>query len=181
MLCWWIGLPLLGLLSIGCQRWQLRREAAALLAGRLPAEALLLVKVPAAQQAALRWEHSREFELEGKMYDLARDSAGADTAYYWCLRDEAEERLNREAEAMIASGLGRPRPAEGGKALESLAWRFSLPPVRRWPCLHARAERAGERPPSAYAAQHPAPPAPPPEAGLFSPLWTCPLLRLRSG
>lgn len=61
-----------------------------------------------------RWEHSREFEFQGQMFDVARRELRGDTLHLWCYWDAAETDLNR-AEA----GPGHDSPADSSLPL---AW-----------------------------------------------------------
>lgn len=44
----------------------------------------------------LNWEHSREFEYKGEMYDVVYTEVSGDTTKYWCWWDHDETRLNKE-------------------------------------------------------------------------------------
>ncbi|MGH1433377.1 MAG: hypothetical protein ACRBG0_02855 [Lewinella sp.] len=54
-------------------------------------------------QTLLRWEHSREFEFDGQMYDIVKTEEKGDTTYYWCWWDEAETKLNQQLEELLVS------------------------------------------------------------------------------
>jgi len=45
-----------------------------------------------------RWEHSREFEFQGQMFDVARRESRGDSLHFWCYWDTAETDL-KESEA----------------------------------------------------------------------------------
>lgn len=55
----------------------------------------------------LRWEHSREFEYRGEMYDVVEKKVLGDTTYFWCWWDYEETTLNKNLRHMLAKVLGR--------------------------------------------------------------------------
>lgn len=57
-------------------------------------------------RAKLRWEHSKEFEFRGQMYDVVEKKIKGDTLYYWCWWDHEETRLNKQLNEMVAKVLG---------------------------------------------------------------------------
>ncbi len=64
-------------------------------------------------QTELRWEHSREFEYNRKMYDIVETKAEGNTVYYWCWYDHKETMLNRHLEELASKGLkGSPDISE---------------------------------------------------------------------
>ncbi len=50
----------------------------------------------------LRWEHSKEFEYKGEMYDIVETEILGDSIRYVCWHDKAETKLNRRLQALIA-------------------------------------------------------------------------------
>lgn len=57
-------------------------------------------------QTELRWEHSKEFEYNGQMYDIVEKSIQVDTIYYWCWWDHEETKLNKQLDGLLAKVLG---------------------------------------------------------------------------
>jgi hypothetical protein len=55
---------------------------------------LILLKIPFNQASELLWEHSKEFEFRGNMYDIKTSFTAGDTAYYYCYLDHKEKDLN---------------------------------------------------------------------------------------
>ncbi len=53
-----------------------------------------------AAQSELRWEHSKEFEYKGEMYDVVRSEQRADSVTYWCIHDRAETEINRQLDRL---------------------------------------------------------------------------------
>lgn len=68
----------------------------------------------------LFWEHSKEFEYKGEMYDIIRSQQHGDTIWYWCYWDRKETKLKRELNILIVNRMG-PGPQkrnEGRQVLE---------------------------------------------------------------
>jgi len=53
-------------------------------------------------QSELKWEHSREFEFGGQMYDIVAQRQLGDSVYYTCYPDHKETRLNTEKDKLIS-------------------------------------------------------------------------------
>lgn len=95
-------------------------------------ELTLLVFSRSEARSLLRWEHDREFEYRGQMYDLSKSEAKGDSLYYWVWPDHAETALNK-ALAQVATG-GRDLPGlPGGQAaslqqfFKTIYFHFSRP------------------------------------------------------
>ena len=69
-------------------------------------EELVLLKFTDNQaKILLRWEHSREFEYEGQMYDVIERKKVGDTTYYFCWWDHKETKLNKQLTALTSEAL----------------------------------------------------------------------------
>jgi hypothetical protein len=55
----------------------------------------------------LVWEHSKEFEYQGNMYDIIRIETRDDVIWYWCFLDKKETQLKRDLHLFIAGMLGQ--------------------------------------------------------------------------
>lgn len=55
----------------------------------------------------LRWEHEREFEFQGLMFDVVSTKTEGDTLIYRCFWDEAESEINRQLEELTNKGLAK--------------------------------------------------------------------------
>lgn len=60
-------------------------------------------------QTKLCWEHSKEFEYDGEMYDVVETQVTRDSVLYWCWRDHEETRLNKQLDDLVAQALGNNR------------------------------------------------------------------------
>ncbi len=68
---------------------------------------LVLLKFSRKETAShLRWEDAREFEYDGRMYDIVETWAVGDTVYYRCWRDHKESELNAKIRVLAARGMG---------------------------------------------------------------------------
>ncbi|MDD2965102.1 MAG: hypothetical protein PHQ65_02110 [Bacteroidales bacterium] len=65
---------------------------------------LVLAKTDA--EGLLRWEHSREFEYKGAMYDVVEASSDSDSVRYLCWPDHHETRLNRQLRHLVNLAMG---------------------------------------------------------------------------
>lgn len=89
-------------------------------AGMDKAKLVLLKFTEAEKENELDWEHSKEFEYHGEMYDVVEFETKGDTTYYWCWADKKETRLNTRLEELIAQTLGNnPRNQENGRRVHS--------------------------------------------------------------
>lgn len=59
------------------------------------------------EQTKLKWEHAKEFEFEGNMYDIVRKTKIADSTYYYCWLDKKETILNIKLAALTLEALGK--------------------------------------------------------------------------
>ena len=49
----------------------------------------------------LDWEHSKEFEYQGEMYDVVNKIETTDSVAYWCWWDYEETQLNRQLAGLL--------------------------------------------------------------------------------
>mgnify|MGYP003402136436 FL=1 len=54
----------------------------------------------------LDWEHSREFEYKGEMYDVLRSETKGDSIWYWCYWDRKETKLWKELNVLLVNLMG---------------------------------------------------------------------------
>lgn len=57
-------------------------------------------------ETKLNWEHAKEFELNGEMYDVVDRIETADSAFYWVWWDNEETELNRRVKRIAKSIFG---------------------------------------------------------------------------
>ncbi len=76
-------------------KWQLIRSS--------DLSELELIKVSKEEaDSKLKWEHSKEFEYQGEMYDIVRVEDQGDSISYWCWWDHEETRLNKQLKLLLA-------------------------------------------------------------------------------
>ncbi len=113
----------------------------------------------------LIWEHSREFEYNGEMYDVVEKSVSGDTTHYWCWWDNEETLLNRQLASLVNDYLRHDtKTANGRKSLqaflkqlyftETLTCDFANPYIKTGTCFNKTV---------LYYSYTSPPPAPPPE------------------
>lgn len=54
----------------------------------------------------LDWEHSREFEYKGEMYDVIHSETKGDSIWYWCYWDRKETKLRKELNVLLVNLMG---------------------------------------------------------------------------
>lgn len=54
----------------------------------------------------LEWEHSKEFEYNGNMYDVVEKLAGKDSTHFWVWPDAEEDKLNKHLKAIVKIAIG---------------------------------------------------------------------------
>jgi hypothetical protein len=57
-------------------------------------------------RSKLHWEHSREFEYKGEMYDIIRSQIKGDSVWYWCYWDRKEAKLKKQLNILVARMMG---------------------------------------------------------------------------
>ena len=69
-------------------------------------EELVLLKFSIEEiKTKLRWEHSKEFEYDGEMYDVVSKVIKGDSIYYRCWWDHTETALNKKLQKLVASAF----------------------------------------------------------------------------
>ncbi len=72
----------------------------------LDQEELVLLKFSKEEtQSELRWEHSKEFEYKGQMYDIVSKEIKEDSIFYRCWWDHEETLLNKKLTKLVAKAL----------------------------------------------------------------------------
>ena len=89
------------------QKKQIKKEVKRQIIAGIDKEELVLLKFTEEEsQTKLRWEHSKEFEYNGQMYDIVDKEIRGDTIYYWCWWDHEETELNKKLDNLVAYALG---------------------------------------------------------------------------
>jgi len=75
----------------------LKKEVKRKLIAGIDKEELVLLQFSKAEvEQKLRWEHSKEFEYKGHMYDVVKTKTTNDSISYWCWWDYKETKLNKK-------------------------------------------------------------------------------------
>jgi hypothetical protein len=67
------------------------------------------------EKKQLRWEHSKEFEYNGEMYDVVESKSENGKITYWCWWDNEETKLNRRLNNLLARALHDTEPSNSTK------------------------------------------------------------------
>lgn len=97
------------------QRRVVRKEVKKkMMAGIPKADLVLLVFTKKEINTKLSWEHAKEFEFEGNMYDIVYEEVIGDKKHYWCWLDTEETKLNKELD-YLACNLFNQNPDNNQK------------------------------------------------------------------
>ena len=98
------------------QKMQVKKEVKWKMIAGLDKEELVLFKFTEAEsQSKLKWEHAKEFEYQGEMYDVVEIEIRANTIYYWCWWDHKETKLNRQLEELVTQVLDQDTTIQGNQ------------------------------------------------------------------
>jgi hypothetical protein len=67
------------------------------------------------EEQQLRWEHSKEFEYKGEMYDVVESKSENGKITYWCWWDNEETSLNRRLNNLLTRALHDTEPSGATK------------------------------------------------------------------
>lgn len=86
--------------AIGFLKYQkklVKKEIKRKIIAGLDKQELVLLKFSTKEtQTLLRWEHAKEFEFKGEMYDVVETKITSDSIHYWCWWDFEETALNKK-------------------------------------------------------------------------------------
>lgn len=78
---------------------------ASILAGIDKAELVLHKFLKSEVDSLVEWEHDREFEYKGQMYDVVNIEDHGDSIYYYTWWDKAETRIKNQLRQLVAEAL----------------------------------------------------------------------------
>jgi hypothetical protein len=118
-----VGGPVIGAVTwIGFRKAIVRKEVRERIIAGIEANRLVVFKFKKGEaDPLLRWEHSGEFEYDGRMYDVVETWTQGDAVYYRCWRDEEETRLNSRLKETVARSLSKPSNVGEKSAPRSLS------------------------------------------------------------
>lgn len=113
------------------QKQQVKKEVKQKIIAGIDKKELVLLKLTEAQkQTQLNWEHAKEFEYQGEMYDIVETEIVCDTTYYWCWWDHAETALNKRLDELASFVKGNhAKHKENQKRLYEFFKSLYLPEV----------------------------------------------------
>ena len=83
-----------------------RREIKGKMIAGIDLEELVLLKFTKDEaNTKLRWEHSKEFEYNGQLYDVVSKEIKGDTIFYNCWWDYEETKLNKKLQKLVANAM----------------------------------------------------------------------------
>lgn len=105
--------PLVGTFSsLHFQKYQMRRQLKRGLIHSLPQSELLKLQFSRkAAEKELKWEHDREFEFMGVMYDVINRKVESDSITFWCWPDRKETALYQQLDQLLGKVFNNaPQP-----------------------------------------------------------------------
>ena len=79
-----------------------KKEVSIKLADGTDNETEVLLKFTHKESSHLYWEHSKEFQYKGEMYDVIRSEVRGDTNWYWCHWDQKETKIKKSRTSLFA-------------------------------------------------------------------------------
>lgn len=103
------------------QKKQIKREVKWRMIAGIDKNDLVLIKLTKEEQdRELVWEHAKEFEYKGEMYDIASTQIKGDTSYFYCWWDYEETQLNKQLKTLVDTAFGKnPTKQEKQDKLQS--------------------------------------------------------------
>ncbi|MBL6445897.1 hypothetical protein JMN32_06235 [Fulvivirga sp. 29W222] len=99
--------PFLGTFTwLSYEKKQVRKELKKQLIAGIDKSELVLLKFTPKQNSKLNWEHEKEFEFNGQMYDVVAKDTIDGVIHYWCWWDHEETQLNKKLQNLLANALG---------------------------------------------------------------------------
>lgn len=93
-------------LYLHIQKASIKREIKWKMIAGMDQDELVLLKFSKEEiNTKLRWEHSKEFEYNGQMYDVVSKEIKGDSIYYRCWWDHDETALNKKLQILVADSF----------------------------------------------------------------------------
>ncbi len=112
----------------------IRREFKHKMVAEINEDELVLLKFTKQEtQTKLRWEHSKEFEYNGQMYDIVSKKVKGDSIFYRCWWDFEETALNKKLTKMVAFALNNDEDSRDAQQnLYNYLWSFFCSDILYW-------------------------------------------------
>lgn len=113
--------PYLGIsLYLKHEKKMLKREIKhRIIEGIDKSELVELTFTVAEAEKKLQWEHSKEFEYNGEMYDVVESKSDGKKVTYWCWWDNQETSLNKQLSKLLARALNDQNPTSTSSNAQS--------------------------------------------------------------
>jgi len=147
------------------RRGQVRHEVERMMTGGISCDQLVVLTFATRENALkVHWKHAKEFEYQGRMYDIVESLAVGDSTRYWCWSDEEETRLNRQIADLVSQNLSHdPQNRDRQERLTTfLASLYCSRPFTWNPAMGGQAITPAYGEPAAFLSRSEAPPSPPP-------------------
>lgn len=154
--------------SLHAKKEILRREVKHRLMESEPDEAFVRLSFTKEEsQTLLRWEHAREFEYRGEMYDLVRTETRNDSVFYTLWWDHDETDLNRKLAALTKTRQGESAPPKERQLIDGFQV-FPPSPFSEVPRILAQSEKRSYHHSEWFSSVYPAVDSPPPERSFIA-------------
>lgn len=111
-----------------CRREGVKKEVREHIIPGVEEDDLVLLRFSTEEsRTCLRWEHAREFEYDGQMYDIVETWTVGETVYYRCWWDREETRLNQRLRELAIRAFGGRVPGLSEDGGPSMTFLRSLP------------------------------------------------------
>jgi hypothetical protein len=106
--------PLTGsFLWIQLKKHIIKEEVKQILVSQKHEKQLVWLKFSIAEsETILKWEHSKEFEFDGNMYDIVDVTVTNDSVFYLCYHDRKETELNKKIDAIVAGIFSKEKETQ---------------------------------------------------------------------
>ncbi len=103
-LCSCLIIPFTGVfIWLQYEQWEIQKEVEERIDSGIEAKELVTLKFDKEELSELRWEHDREFEFRGQMYDVIEKKKEGSLTVFVCWWDHEETRLKEEARKLLAN------------------------------------------------------------------------------
>ncbi len=148
------------------QKKQIKREVKWRMIAGIDRDELELIKLTREEAAEeLEWEHSKEFEYRGEMYDIVETVVKGDSIFYWCWWDHEETRLNKQLGELLTFAYSEDSTNQRNKERLSIFYKsvyfFDSLPIETTVFLNLKQTPPGYN--RLFQSHSFSPPVPPPE------------------